>query len=609
VAGRFIGRFFGRTISDGAAFAIGASTSRTLNPILQEVANAAWNQHPDAPLSPEEAAALDAADQWAPKDAAQEARFSGLNKARYDGLRFLTEEGLDLSQAFEAWRRGLIDDDGFTAALQKARVAPRWRTTLRGLKNVLLTPQQAASAVERGEMDYADAENEAARQGYTAERFRIIERLAGLAPSTDQLVSLRRRGIIDAARMRRGFVQGNVRSEWSDALARLADVLLDPAQLANMVVQGVLPADDARTLAQEVGVSADNFDRLVRLAGNPPGAHEMLDLWNRGEIDESDVDRGLRQSRLKPEWVDAVKKLREHIPTVSDAIRFAVKDVFDPKAVQTFGLDDEFPNEVMPLALHQGIDREQMRWQWMAHWRNVAPTQLFRMRHRDVISDAELDLGLKTADYAPWWRDKLKAITYLTPGRIDTRRMLAAGIITRDQAITNYLHLGYKRADAEQLVRLAAEGAGTTGKDLTLTQLTSEYERGMIDAAEFRTEVENLGYDATEADTLAALAERKRVDRAREQAISTIRTAYVGHRLREPEARAALAERGVPAAAVDAVFVEWNGARAANVKVLTPAQLKALYKSSQISDAEATAELTFRGYSDADAARLIGTWQ
>jgi hypothetical protein len=158
VAGRFIGRFFGRTISDGAAFAIGASTSRTLNPILQEVANAAWDKHPDAPLSPEEAAALDAADQWTPEHATQEARYSGLNGSRYAGLRYLTEEGLDLSQAFEAWRRGLLDDDGFTAALQKARVAPRWRTTLRGLRNVLLTPQQAASAVERGEMDYADAE-------------------------------------------------------------------------------------------------------------------------------------------------------------------------------------------------------------------------------------------------------------------------------------------------------------------------------------------------------------------------------------------------------------------------------------------------------------------
>jgi hypothetical protein len=131
----------------------------------------------------------------------------------------------------------------------------------------------------------------------------------------------------------------------------------------------------------------------------------------------------------------------------------------------------------------------------------------------------------------------------------------------------------------------------------------------MIDAAEFRTEVESLGYDAAEADTLAKLAERKRVDRAREQAIATIRTAYVGHRLREPEARAALAERGVPAAAVDAVFVEWNGARAANVKVLTAANLKALYKSATISRDEALAELTFRGYSDADAARLVGTWE
>jgi len=76
----------------------------------------------------------------------------------------------------------------------------------------------------------------------------------------------------------------------------------------------------------------------------------------------------------------------------------------------------------------------------------------------------------------------------------------------------------------------------------------------MIDAGEYADELTALGFDANEVKQLRALAERKRVDRAREQAISTIRTAYIGHRLGEPEARAALAARGVPAPAVDAVF-------------------------------------------------------
>lgn len=605
MAGSFLRRFTGNTISSGAGVAIGASTSRTLDPILQEVTNRAWDVHPDAPIAPEEAAALDAADQWTQADARQESRYSGLNARRHDGLRLLAEEGLDLSQAFEAWRRGIISDDDFTAALAKQRIAPRWRGVLRSLKNVLLSPAQLAAAVERGELDYDAAEAEAGRQGVTADRFRVIERLAGLAPSTDQLVALRRRGLIDDARMRKGFVQGNVRSEWSDVLAALAEVLLSPAELANMVVQGVVPQDTATTLAERVGVEPENFARLVTLAGNPPGAMQMLDLWNRGEVDEGDVNRALRQSRLKPEWVEKVKSLRWHIPTVSDVIRFAVKDVFDPAAVSRFGLDDEFPEEVLPLAAQQGIDREQMRWQWMAHWRNVAPTQLFRMRHRDVITDTELDLGLKTADYAPWWRDKLKSITYLVPGRIDTRRMLAAGIITSAQAETNYRHLGYAPDDAKLMVRLAQSTESTATRDLTAAQLASEFEGQYLSRDEYLSRLEALGYTPAEADQLVELGNAKRIARARSQREARIHTSFVGHKISAADARDALDAAGVPTAARDRLLTEWEGEREVNVRVLTPAQIKKAYAKALIPREVALDELTNAGYSDDDATLFL----
>lgn len=605
MAAGFLRRFTGRTISEGAGFAIGSSTSRTLDPILQEVTNKAWDVHPDAPLSPEEAAMLDAANIWTNAEARQESRYSGVNTRRYEGLRFLAEEGLDASTATEAWRRGLLTDDGFEAALDKLRIAARFRPVLRSLRNVLLTPAQLAAAVERGELSYDAAEAEAGRQGVTADRFRVIERLAGLAPSTEQLLSMRRRGAIDDARMQRGFVQGNVRSEWADALAALAELLLSPAELASMVVQGVVPRDTANDLAARVGVSAENFDRLVSLAGNPPGAMQLLDLWNRGAISEADATRGLRQSRLKPEWIERVKALRWHLPTVSDVIRFAVKDVFDADAVRTFGLADEFPEEVLPLAEQQGIDREQMRWQWMAHWRNVAPTQLFRMRHRDVISDRELDLGLKTADYAPWWRDRLKAITYLVPGRIDTRRMLAAGIITREQAVTNYRHLGYKPDDAELMVRLATSTGTGTGRDLSLSNITTEYEGRHLTRDEFVQRVEGLGFSADEAGQLADLADDRRVQRARNARINRVHTQFVGHKISAADARDALDTAGIRPEARDLLLEEWQAERDVNVQRLTRAQIKKAYAKALRPREWAMEMLTDQGMSEDEAGLFL----
>lgn len=480
-------------------------------------------------------------------------------------------------------------------------------TTWAAHQSLPLTPEQAAAAVERGEMSYAEAEAESRLSGIRASRFRVLERLAGLAPSTDQLVSLRRRGLIDEARMRKGFVQGNVRSEWSDVLAGLAEQLLSTSELANMVVQNVMPESEATAAAEQVGIKPENFARLVRLSGNPIAPTEALTLWNRGEIEEADVDRALRQSRLKPEWIEQFKKLRKHWPSPSDAIRFAVKDVFSPDVRARFGLDDDFPDSFLKLAGQLGIDREQAEWYWAAHWRNVSPTQLYRMLHRGEITDADLDAGLKVADYSPFWRGKLKNIAYLVPGRIDLRRFYAEKIITEAEVFDGYKRLGYNDVDARRQADFAVKFAKGTAKEATATDYLTLYAGGHLSRGELQAALRELGYDDDDANRKADVLDARRAASAHSTAITGIHAAFKRHDATGNEVDAALTKLGVAEWARSAMIEAWTVERDLARPELTQAQIVGAYRRAVITREQALADLANLGFDPDDAGALLDT--
>lgn len=598
-------RFFGSTIGNAASYAMGAATADTLHPVLQELVNAAWQAHPARPLNAEQAAELLVRGVWDDGQATGEGNRTGVSDSRLRDLSQTLYRRPGLAELLDMWRRGIVGRDLVENALRRQGFSAAWVANLVQLRDVPLTPEQAGAAVERGEMSYEDAQGEAAMSGTSAERFRVIERLAGLAPAPDQLADMRRRGLIDDARYRRGLVQGNVRSEWADALRGLAEHLLSTGELANMVVQGVIAAETGADLAALTGVSAENFARLVRLAGNPIGSHEALDLWNRGDIDEADVDRALRQSHLKPEWIDPFKRLKRRQLSVSDLVRIVVHEGYADNGRPLPDLRADMPPEFVREVAKQGITPEDAERLWAAHWRLPSPTQGYAMLHRGEIDEAELASLLKQADYSPRWRDRLRRIAFHPLGRIDIRRALSTGDMTPAEAHRRYEHLGYTPEDAALMVRIARTTEPSATKDLSAAQLATEYEGRFIDRAEYLRRLEVLGYSEAEAGQLADLADARRVQRAREQVISRVHAQYVGHKISLATAEAMLSKRGIPDAARAQITEAWQDEQAVNVRVLTPPQVRKAYTKSLITREQAIDTLTDQGYSEANAVTLL----
>lgn len=424
--------------------------------------------------------------------------------------------------------------------------------------DVPLTPEQAAAAVERGEMTFEEARAESRFSGTNTARFKIIERLAGLAPSTEQLLSMRRRGAISDARMHKGFVQGNVRSEWADALAALAEVLMTPGEIARLTALGFVTSAQGAALAKEIGVEGDTFARQVELAQTGPSLERLLEAWNRGTIDEGDVDAGLEQEGVRRRWWPMLKTLRRYLPSVTSLVSFSVREAYDDHIVQKYGLDEGFPEEFATAASQQGLEREDALRYWRSHWRLPSPTQGYRMLWRNLLSLDELDELLRVNDYMPFYRDKLRDIAYLVPGRIDLRRFYQAGLITEAEVFEGYKKLGYTDETARWQTEFAKRPPTTSAREATATDHLALYDAGRDTPAETLAAIEGLGYSETEARVKIEAHDARRVVSEETRVITALHKGYIDGDYSETEALTAMTDLGVAEWARTAILRVWN---------------------------------------------------
>jgi hypothetical protein len=485
--------------------------------------------------------------------------------------------------------------------------------------NQPLSPDDAADATVRNLLTVEQAAAEAKRNGINADRFETMRGLAGEPPGPAQLLELWNRGDLDEADVTRGLRQGRLRNEWVNAVKALRRYLPPVSDLVRFGVREVydpeqrafldLDADypEAMTAdAAKLGLSERDARRYWAAHWNLPSYTEATEMLHRGFLTRSQYDDLLRAQDYAPTWRGKLRDIAARIPPLSDMIRFAVREVYDPAKRAALGLDAEFPEAFAGQAALHGMSEAHAREYWAAHWHLPSATQGFQMLHRKEIDLAELDGLLKALDYPTLWRDRLRNIAYHVPGRIDLRRMLQEGLITPAEARGGYEHLGYRPADAARMVALAQASGSTTAKGLTAADLAAEYEGLLISRAEYVSELRGLGYPAAAAEEKADVTDSKRARAARNALIATARTRYIGWRIDQPAVEQALRDADVPAAQASDLLARWAVERELNVHHLTEAQVLAAYKKTLLTRDAALERLLDLGLDADDALIRLG---
>jgi hypothetical protein len=449
-----LNRFFGSAVSHAAGYAIGGAVLPTLQPLVQDITNEAWDTHPVKPLSPANAAEASIRGLMTPGAAGQEAQLSGIGDDRFGVLRGLAGEPPGSQQLLELWNRDAITDEQVSLGLRQSRMRPEWYEPFKTLRNVLVPV--------------------------------------------------------------------------SDLIRMAVREVFSPEQRAALDLDADYPtALTAR--ARELGLSEANARDYWAAHWNLPSREEGADMWHRGLLSDAAYDGLLKALDYSPTWRSRLREISNAIPSLSDMVRFAVHEVYDPARRAALDLDGDYPAAFTAQARKHGLAEQDARDYWAAHWRLPSATQGYQMLWRDQINDAQLGGLLKALDYAPVWRDKLQAIAYHPLGRVDLRRMLAAGIIDRAAVKQGYKHLGYTDANAEILTRFAEQqAAGSTtaqpwanrARSRVFTAAWSDYLDGNADEPTMRELLNAVGIDKAEQDIVVRLAtvERDNVRRDLSQA-------------------------------------------------------------------------------------------
>jgi len=316
-----LAKFFGRTASEGAAFALGVATGPVLYPAVREIESLAWQQYASKPLEAGDVAGIVAEDVEQTPWGIEEASRTGIDETRFRSLLGEALNAPGIGELYQLWRRGAISAEQFAHGLRKAKLEPEWDAPLRALHDVLLSPADLANAVVQDHLTQEAAEAEAALQGYTAGRFNVLVENTGLPPGPAELLAWRRRGIIDDAQLDQGIREGHTKTKYIPFFHEALQPLLSAATAVRLYLKGWYTKEQRDALGAQWGYSSQQMEDWFLSEGRPATVHQVHIGYARGAkltgaANEEDAIRtAVKQSDIRPEYADLLYAQRYSYPS------------------------------------------------------------------------------------------------------------------------------------------------------------------------------------------------------------------------------------------------------------------------------------------------------
>jgi hypothetical protein len=466
------GRFFGGLVSNSAGFALGVAAGGTLRPGVRDLENLAWRTHASMPLDAASLAAGVAQGQINREWALDEALNTGVNNERMAALIHAFDTGPGVAQAFNLWRRGLIDEAGFRRALKRQALEPEWIDGLVSARNVLISPTDLAQMRQRGFIGQARQYDESERQGVTNERAELLFETAGLPPGVERAREMWRRGIISEAEFKQTIVEGNEKLKYQDEEAALFWEVVSANTYAELHLRGWIDEAEMNAGGRLTGYRPEDMQRLFHARGRPATTHQAFIGVRRGGTYDGPTagipdyfQKAVRQSNIRDEWLNILW-----------AGRFSMPSAFVLRGLTQAG--DLTQAEAHEVLLFSGWDPDlatKVSSRWAGGTGAVADpnvkkaeTQYWTALHKSFVNyetdaatvESGLDLlGVPQGNHARivnlWTHERTLVDRQLTPTQVKKAWKSAVtnpatgAPWTRDEALARLETMGYSVNDAE----------------------------------------------------------------------------------------------------------------------------------------------------------------
>lgn len=353
------------------------------------------------------------------------------------------------------------------------------------------------------------------------------------------------------------------------------------------------------------GVEEEGQDLLVAAGRQFESVDQILTLVNRGEIDKTEALSRLGRNGFAKVEAEHILKLRLVIPPVQDLVRFSVREAYYEDYVKKYGLDQEFPNELAWYSAQQGLSLEFAKYYWRSHWELPSLQMGFEMLHRGVITDADLDDLFVAQDIMPWWRDKIKQISFVPFTRVDVRRMYREGVLGRDEVTQAYKDIGYDQFRAEKMTEFVIAWAGAGRKKQTQSQIIRAYDWDVINSREAVNLLIALGYSEETAENLITVHDYEQAEKAHRSLIAVIETRYKRGDIDSNSVYARFGELGIKGKRTADILEIWDAERVLEEPQPSKADLLRWFKNDIITEEIFKVEMKKLGYSPLNISRYI----
>lgn len=391
--------------------------------------------------------------------------------------------------------------------------------------------------------------------------------------------------------------------------------LIPPINLISMRYRGLITEDHYYKECQLGGISRDRAELLYHESEQRLNAYDVIGLWRRGGIDENTRNERIMQAGWTEDRIPHLVNLTRQIPSASDVIAFAVREVYSPEIAEEFG-QYEGGDRVFETAeadiLATGMDQETFVKYWASHWQLPSMGQGYEMLHRGVIDEARLDKLMEAADIMPGWREQLKAISYNVLTRVDVRRMHKIGVLSDDELVKAYMDVGYDSEKAEQLAQFTIqynydpESSQVTEEDkeaqrlkeITQSSIIKSYKKGLISIDQAKLYLQDLGYATGAIDLYIANADFDLQEEIEDEQIATIHDAFVRSIIDYNQTVSRLGTLNLPAKYMEALLDRWDIERQLRTSKPTKKELTSMLKANVIDLPIFRSELAALGYSE-----------
>lgn len=399
--------------------AILAALHALATPFVRGLTEQANVDYPNMPLTADQCAVGVVKHAIDHMTAAEEARLSGYDAARFDTLITMTGNPPGPETLMTMWNRRIIDEEGVRRGLHQGILRDDWTDNYLKLQTRVLTGAEVVEAAVQNHLGDAEARRRWEMADGDPADYDIAYATHGNPPGVQEMLFMWRRGKLTEAEVIQGIRESRLKDKYIKPMMEMAEYLPPARTVTTLLAHGAIDTMRAHQLFQANGLSDEMATAYVASAMHTKTA---------------------TQKELTVGQVTAL---------YADGILTREQGLADLHKV---GFGDPEANLILDLA--EAKAEQQVR----TH--AIGRVRAMYLAHKTDLGKAQADLAKLGVDAAQtqrlltvWEIEQAAPSKTLTLGQLNAA--LKDDLITKDDYLTRVISLGYDQADAELLSKIA----------------------------------------------------------------------------------------------------------------------------------------------------------